>query len=57
MSRAIDVTIMPACSLVLYVSGVDGDTAGFLLRSLVDGGVVGELGSSVGRKDLGDGSG
>lgn len=56
VSRTVDVTIMTELGFVFNVGGVNGDTAGFLLWGLVDGRVVGELGSSVCGKDLGDSS-
>ena len=43
--------------LVLDVSRVDGDTTRLFLGSLVDLVVVGELGGTLGREDLGDSSG
>lgn len=47
-------TVVTTGCLVLYMGGVDGDTAGFLLRSFVNGGVVGELGSAMGGKNFSD---
>lgn len=49
-------TVMTGCGLVLNVSGVDGDTTGLLFGGLVDLAVVGELGTTIGRQDLGDSS-
>lgn len=57
MAGTVDVTIVPVRSLVLYVSRVDGDTTGLLFGGLVDLGVVGELGTTLGRQDLGDSGG
>ena len=36
VARAVDVSVMPVRCLVLHMGGVDGDTAGTLLRGSVD---------------------
>ena len=38
--RAVDVREVAGVGFVLYGCGVDGDTSGFLLRGLVDGGIL-----------------
>ena len=54
MSGAVDVAIMPVTGLVLDVGRVNGDTTSLFLRSLVNFGVAGELGTTFAGKDLGD---
>ena len=49
--------VVTAITLVLDVRGVDGNTASLLLRSLVNFRVVGEVGGTLLRENLGDGSG
>jgi hypothetical protein len=48
------VTIMPVVGLVLDVSRIDSNTAGLFFWSLVDFGIVSELGTTLASKDLGD---
>jgi len=50
-------TVMAIGRLVLDMRRVNGNTTRLLLRSFVDLAIVGELGSTSCRKDLGDGSG
>ena len=57
VARAVHVGIVTGVSLILHVSGVDGDTTLALLGSLIDVGVVGELGVALHGQHLGDGSG
>jgi len=49
--------VMTIRRLVLDMRRVDGNTTRLLLRSFVDLAIVGELGSTSYRKDLGNGSG
>lgn len=55
VTRAVDVGIVAALGLELDVGSGDGDTTLALLRSLVNGGVVEEVGQALGRLVLGDG--
>ena len=55
VARAVDVGIVAALGLELDVGSGDGDTTLALLRSLVNGGVVEEVGQALGRLVLGDG--
>lgn len=57
MSGTVNVTVMAGSGLILDVSRVDGNTTSFLFRRLVDLVVVGELGTTLGRQNFGDGSG
>ena len=57
VTRAVNVCIMTMCGLVLDVGGVDGDTALSLLRSLVDGRVIGVLCVAEQGQVLGDSCG
>ena len=47
--------VVACVGLVLYGGGVDGDTSGFFLWSLVDGGVLMILRFVFGAEVLGDG--
>ena len=57
VARAVNVSIVTFLSLVLNVSGVDGDAALSLFGSLVDGRVVGVLSLALQSQVLGDGGG
>jgi hypothetical protein len=46
VSWAVDVTVVTLGGLIFDCGGVDGDTSGFFLRSLVDVAVLDELGGS-----------
>ena len=54
VARAVHVSIVTGVSLILNVSGVDGDAALLLLGSLVDAGVVLELSLALHSQILGD---
>ena len=56
MARAVNMRIVTLVCLILNVCGVDRDTALALFRSLVDVGVILELGKSLLGKHLRDGS-
>lgn len=47
-------TIMARLCLVLYMGRIDGDTTSLLLGSLVDRGIVSELGASMSRENFGN---
>ena len=55
MTGAVDVSIVAVVGLVLDVGGGDGDTTLALLRRLVDGAVLEELGVALLGLTLGDG--
>ena len=55
VARAVHVRIVTLVRLVFHVSGVDRDAAGALLRSLIDVGVIRELGIALQRQNLRDG--
>ena len=57
VARAVNVSIVTLVSLILNVSGVDGDTTLSLLGGLVDAGIILELGLALESQVLGDGSG
>ena len=57
MARAVDMAVMTRIGFIFDMSGVDRDTASLFFRSLVNFGVIRELGTSLVGKDLGDGSG
>ena len=57
MARAVNVSVVTSVSLILNVSGVDGDTTLLLLGSLIDASVVLELSLALHSQILGDGSG
>ena len=57
VARAVNVSIVTLVSLILNVSGVDGDTTLSLFGSLVDAGIILELGLALESQVLGDGSG
>jgi hypothetical protein len=57
MARAVNMTVMTRVGFIFDVGGVDRDTTSLFFRRLVNFGVVRELGTSLVRKDLGDGSG
>ena len=54
VTRAIDVRVVPGVRLILDMTGVDGDPAGFLLGRLVDLIERESLAAEPGRLDLGD---
>ena len=54
MSRTVDMAIVPILRLVLNMSRVNGDATSLLFRSLVYLSVVGEFGTTLAGKDLGD---
>lgn len=54
MTRAVDVSIVAALGLELNVGSRDGDTTLALLRGLVNGSVVEEVGQTLGSLVLGD---
>jgi hypothetical protein len=56
VTGAVDVGIVAVVGLVLDVGGGDGDTTLALLRRLVDGAVLEELGVALLGLTLGDGS-
>ena len=57
VARAVNVSIVTLVGLILNVSGVDGDTTLSLFGSLVDAGIILELGLALQSQVLGDGSG
>ena len=57
MARAVNVGIVAGVSLILHVGGVDGDAALTLLRSLINGAVVGIVRLALHGEVLGDGGG
>ena len=57
MTRAVNVTVMTRVGFVLDVSRVDSDTARFFFGSLVNFGVIRELGAARIGENLGNGSG
>jgi hypothetical protein len=57
MARAVNVSVVTVVSLILNVSGVDGDAALLLLGSLVDAGVVGVISIALQSQVLGDSGG
>jgi hypothetical protein len=57
MARAVNMTVMTRVGFIFDVGGVDRDTASLFFRRLVNFGVICELGTSLVREDLGDGSG
>ena len=57
MARAVNVGVVTLLGVVLNVSGVDRDTTSLLLGSLVDAGVIHEVGVALQSQSLGDGSG
>ena len=57
VAGAVHVGIVPGVGLILDVSGVDGDAALALLRSLVDVGVIHKVGVALHSQHLGDGGG
>jgi hypothetical protein len=56
MARAVNMTIVTRVGFILDVGGVDRDTPSFLFRGLVDFCVVCELGATLIRENLGNGS-
>ena len=57
MTRAVNVTVVTRVGFVLDVSRVDSDTARFFFGSLVNFGVIRELGAARIGENLGNGSG
>ena len=57
MARAVHVSIVAQFSLILDVSGVDGDAALALFGSLIDGAVIFKISLALQCQPLGDGSG
>ena len=57
MARAVDVGVVTLLGVVLNVSGVDRDATSLLFGSLVDAGVIHEIGVALQSQGLGDGSG
>lgn len=57
MSRTVNVAIVAPIRFVLDVRRVDSDTTSFLLRSLINLGVVREFCSTFVGEDLGDSCG
>ena len=55
MARAVNVGVVTLLGVVLNVSGVDRDTTSLLLGSLVDAGVIHEVGVALQSQVLGDG--
>ena len=56
MAWAVNMGVMALVGLVLNMGGIDGDAALALLRSLIDVGIVNELGVALEAKHLGDSS-
>ena len=57
MARAVNVSVVTLRGLVLYVSGVDGDAALLLFRSLIDLIILHNLSFAFQAENLGDCSG
>jgi hypothetical protein len=57
VARAVDVGVVPVLGRVLDVSSGNGDTTLALLRSLVNGAIVEEVGEALLGLALGDGCG
>ena len=57
MARAVNVGVVTLLGVVLNVSSVDRDATSLLLGSLVDAGVIHEVGIALQSQGLGDGSG
>ena len=55
MTGAVDVGVVTVLSCKLNVGSRDGDTTLALLRGLVNGGIVEEVGKTLGGLVLGDG--
>ena len=54
MARAVNVGIVTLRGVVLNVSGIDRDTTSLLFRSLIDAGVIHEIGVALQSQNLGD---
>lgn len=55
MTRAVDVSVVPVLSCELNVGSGDGNTTLALLRGLINGGIVEEVGKALRGLVLGDG--